>query len=287
MRRQGTPGDENTVVLFGSVELDLAILDDTTVELSLVYVDPRARRQGLAAKAMKLLTAWADHHGCDLVLMVYPMPGHLVNLPFSDVIAPGQYDAASREQLYNFYRDFGFVQTTPGGNDMVRDHRSSRTAGVRSAEPLVDEGFVGQRWGSQGAGLLLTTGEKVLLLLRSDEVEEPGTWGISGGAVRRDSDTGAHQDLKSAALQEAREEMGRVPPHRIVGQWVYREGSFRYTTLVGLVDPDLPDQWEPRLNWESDDFGWFTIEEVAELDLHFGVVALLEARPELVFGGVA
>jgi GNAT superfamily N-acetyltransferase/ADP-ribose pyrophosphatase YjhB (NUDIX family) len=153
----------------------------------------------------------------------------------------------------------------------------------KTAEPLFDEGFVGNRWGSQGAGLLLTTGEKVLLLLRSDEVEEPGTWGISGGAVRRDSDTGDFQDLKQAALQEAREEMGRVPPHRIVGQWVYQEGRFRYTTFVGMVDPEVLDQWEPRLNWENDDYGWFTQDELADLDLHFGVVALLDARPDLVF----
>ena len=158
-----------------------------------------------------------------------------------------------------------------------------KRAVYRLAEPLYDEGFVGQRWGSQGAGLLLTTGEKVLLLLRSGEVEEPGTWGISGGAVRRDSDTGDFQDLKSAALQEAREEMGRVPQHRMSGQWVYQEGRFRYTTFVGTVDPSVVDQWTPTLNWESDDYGWFTQEELSGLDLHFGVVALLNARPNLVF----
>ena len=155
----------------------------------------------------------------------------------------------------------------------------------RLAEPLYDEGFVGQRWGSQGAGLLLTTGEKVLLLLRSGEVEEPGTWGISGGAVRRDSDTGQHQDVKSAALQEAREEMGSLPPYRITGSWIYQEGSFRYTTFVGTVDPEVIDTWAPALNWENDDYGWFSHEELADLDLHFGVEALLVAKSELVFQG--
>lgn len=36
-----------------------------------------------------------------------------------------------------------------------------------------------------GAGVLLTTGKKVLVLLRSDEVTEPGTWNLAGGGRSR------------------------------------------------------------------------------------------------------
>jgi ADP-ribose pyrophosphatase YjhB (NUDIX family) len=155
-----------------------------------------------------------------------------------------------------------------------------------TATPLYDEGFVGHRWGSQGAGLLLTTGSRVLLLLRSASVEEPGTWGIAGGAVRVDSGTGEPQDVQQAAFHEADEEMGTVPPHHIIGQYLYQEGSFRYTTFIGQVDPGVADTWTPRLNWENDDHGWFTPDELETLDLHFGVVALLADKFDLIFSEV-
>jgi 8-oxo-dGTP pyrophosphatase MutT (NUDIX family) len=155
----------------------------------------------------------------------------------------------------------------------------------KTASPLSDEGFIGQRWGSQGAGLLLTTGEKVLLLLRSGEVEEPGTWGLAGGAVRRDDRNGKFQDVKQAALQESQEEMGTVPPHRIVGQYAYQEPNFQYTTFIGQVAPKVAETWQPRLNWENDDYGWFSPEELKDLPLHFGATALLADKFDLVFSG--
>jgi 8-oxo-dGTP pyrophosphatase MutT (NUDIX family) len=153
----------------------------------------------------------------------------------------------------------------------------------RAASPLEDEGFVGRYWGSQGAGLILTTGQRVLLLLRSGEVEQPGTWGIAGGAVRVDSNTGRPQDLKRAALQEAKEELGTVPIFRSIGQWVYHDGDFTYTNFVGRVSEQVAESWRPSLNWENDDYGWFTMEEMVNLPLHFGVDALLDAVPEMLF----
>lgn len=158
----------------------------------------------------------------------------------------------------------------------------------REAAPYRDEGFVGERWGSQGSGLLLTTGSKILLLHRSPDVEEPGTWGIPGGAVPVDSETHAPRHPLDSALLEAKEEMGSVPPHRIVDQYVYSEASgFRYTTFIGKVAANIDHVWAPQFNWENTQHGWFTPEELETLDLHFGVKAILKHKAAVLFSLVS
>lgn len=142
-----------------------------------------------------------------------------------------------------------------------------------------DEGMVNGRWGSHGAGMLFTTGKKILLLQRSWAVQEPGTWGIAGGAVRQ-----GETNLEQAARQEVREEQGTIPPGRIVGKTMFQEGRFTYTTFIVRVAADLDQRYEPKLNWESSDWGWFAERELSGLDLHPGVVFTLQEADDLVFG---
>lgn len=138
-----------------------------------------------------------------------------------------------------------------------------------------DVGFIETgRWGNQGSGLLFTTGEKILLLHRSPYVEEPGTWGIPGGAVPQTS-SGKFKDPLVSARTETREELGTLPQHQVVDQYVYEEDRFRYVTFVAKVSEQTARRFRPTFNWENDDFGWFTRDELADLDLHFGVVELL------------
>lgn len=72
-------------------------------------------------------------------------------------------------------------------------------------------------WGAAGgAGLLLRytpeEGEEVYLLqLRSRSVDQAGTWGIPGGAVREG------ESPATAARREAEEEIGPLPPYRVTG----------------------------------------------------------------------
>ena len=128
-----------------------------------------------------------------------------------------------------------------------------------------DEGFVGDFWGSKGAGMLFTTGEKILLLKRSSQVEQPGTWGVPGGAVKVDDD-GGHMPLLDAAKEEVREELGRLPAFRVIGKTVFRKGGFEFVTFVALVQVEF----KPTLNWENDKSGWFAVDELPNR-LHFGV----------------
>lgn len=113
------------------------------------------------------------------------------------------------------------------------------------------------RWGSEAAGILFVTRTEpryVLLVLRSDEVMDPGVWGIPGGRVEPH-----HRNAFAAALAEAREELGSIPrdfyPRR-QRMDVYESGQFRYTTFIVSVNA-YALEWKPRLNWENDDWGWF------------------------------
>ena len=137
-----------------------------------------------------------------------------------------------------------------------------------------DEGFVGEFWGSAAAGILFVARDtgRYLLLERSGDVLDPGLWGIPGGAVPVDV-RGRRMSLWSAARRETREETGRT-----VGRgskrleqhtWRARGGSFEYTTFV----VEMAREFEPRLNWESSSWGWFTAGDVAARDdIHPGVL---------------
>jgi 8-oxo-dGTP pyrophosphatase MutT (NUDIX family) len=140
-------------------------------------------------------------------------------------------------------------------------------------------------WGRAGAGVLLTTGKKVLVLIRSDEVTEPGTWALPGGAV----DPG--EDPITAGLRELREETGiQIDPDeaRVVGSTVWQSphSSFRYTTVVVRV-PEAFTRKRLRLNWENDEGRWVTragLEQLSE-DLHPGLAAVREQLEAKAFGG--
>lgn len=130
-------------------------------------------------------------------------------------------------------------------------------------------------WGRQAAGLLLFSGNRVLLTLRSEEVLEPGTWGVPGGAIHDG------EIAYNGALREAQEELGPLPPHLVFGEVVYEDGSFRYTTFLARVTPENAKSWTPMLNWENDDAQWIRVTDLPDDDLHFGLEYVRGKRPDL------
>ena len=122
-------------------------------------------------------------------------------------------------------------------------------------------------WGKQGAGILcvaLDTG-RFLLVHRSSQVEEPGTWGLPGGAVEED------QGIEQAAKTELFEETGYRGPIRLVKSYVYKSGGFEFHNFIGFV----AKEFKPRLDWENQGSGWFSFDNLPS-PLHFGVKALFE-----------
>jgi len=123
-------------------------------------------------------------------------------------------------------------------------------------------------WGNRGAGILLIAKDtgRLLLVLRSNEVNEPGTWGIPGGAIDDEDESEV-----SAAKREAHEEVGYRGPIEIHASYVFKAAKFRYFNFIGIV----PKEFEPRLDWENDEAGWFSMDELPS-PLHFGLKALLQ-----------
>ena len=151
---------------------------------------------------------------------------------------------------------------------------SRRRAGSRDDEDdYEDEGHVGGHWGRAGSGVLVTDGSRVLLLMRSWQVHTPNVWGYAGGALPVDRVTGKTRDALSSALAEAREEMGGLPPGRVVQRLVKRErDGFVYTTFVWRTTPSALDAFRPVLNWEHDDWRVFPLGRVPVDEAHPGAV---------------
>jgi 8-oxo-dGTP diphosphatase len=145
---------------------------------------------------------------------------------------------------------------------------------------MTGDGFVtaedGRRyWGIYGAcGLLLrhvSDQERFFLILRG-ATEDAGKWGIPGGARNHD------EYLFAAAMRETVEEIGYFPSvERILHTHKFNPGGWQYTTFV----VETPERFQDlRLNWEALDWGWFTRAELAELDVHPGVLNAIESYDE-------
>ena len=115
----------------------------------------------------------------------------------------------------------------------------------------------------KGAGLWLTDGNKVLLLRRSQKLDDtPGTWCTPGGHIEDD------ETPLQAATRECREEIGWVPPFRPSGVKLLKDYL--------LIAASIPTKYvgrPPKLNWEHDAYVWANLKWVEDnySKLHWGI----------------
>eukprot|EP00976_Prorocentrum_cordatum_P117835 1196370-Prorocentrum_minimum.AAC.5 len=120
-----------------------------------------------------------------------------------------------------------------------------------------------------GAGLLFSSGDEILLLLRNSKHNDK-TWGLPGGNVE-DGDS----SLFETAKREATEELGPLPENLVpiwevpVGFCVVstgpsaseklactwqttrgKHGHKSYAVFVCALDPEVKQNWSPTLNEE-------------------------------------
>jgi 8-oxo-dGTP pyrophosphatase MutT (NUDIX family) len=153
------------------------------------------------------------------------------------------------------------------------------------------------RWGLAGAGMLYYCpyDQTVLLLQRSREVEDPGLWGIPGGAVKsgrrdyrgvetewvdenEDAVQYPEEVLRDTAHGESNEELGHTPEfEEEQGNHTTTHNNFNYTTFLVTVSLQQKRQISRniQLNWENDDFEWFRVDNLPE-NIHPGVVTAIE-----------
>lgn len=145
-----------------------------------------------------------------------------------------------------------------------------RTLFLEDLKEQVPEEF----WGNQGAGILFlayTTG-KVLLTLRSAEVNEPHSWGLVGGKID------PKESPARAARREAREELGFTGKiENLIPAYTFKTKGFKFHNFIGVVQ----DEFAFTLNDENDDARWFDIDDLPE-PLHFGLKYLFQNAKRLI-----
>lgn len=112
-------------------------------------------------------------------------------------------------------------------------------------------------WGSEGAGIFFTNGDKVLLLKRSDKGDGAGTWGLPGGKL---------EDGESpidAAQRESKEECGKFKGQR-VGEIEEKDGLHKWTTYFFRIEKPF----KCKLSDEHTEYKWTKIEDIKSLKLH-------------------
>lgn len=119
-----------------------------------------------------------------------------------------------------------------------------------------------------GAGVLpiCSKTRRALVCMRSDQVDQPFTWGVWGGTIKKD------ETYLSGGKREFMEETGFSGKIKILPAFVFKNARIEYHNLIGLVD----SEFTPRLNWEADDYAWCNYQELWELEpKHFGLETLL------------
>ena len=111
----------------------------------------------------------------------------------------------------------------------------------------------------RGAGILLMCGGEVLLLLRNSR-HNNSPWGLPGGNCDPED-----ASLRATAVREAQEEVGTLPPLRVVRECLTMRGKRNekhYTVFVCHVEAAVRAAWTPVLNDEHREHRWLSLESV-------------------------
>lgn len=125
------------------------------------------------------------------------------------------------------------------------------------------------RFGEQAAGAIMlarSTG-RFMLMERSEDVLESGTYGGCGGAHKKNeaADAAARREIgEETGWDGAPEDMVLIPA------LVYREPGFTYSNFIAVV----PEEFDPIYGWEAVGHVWCTTADLPS-PLHFGIEALL------------
>jgi 8-oxo-dGTP pyrophosphatase MutT (NUDIX family) len=153
------------------------------------------------------------------------------------------------------------------GNYKLRENDSDH------GEALRQTGY----WGKAGAGAIILSKRtgRILLPYRSTSVEQPNTWGVWGGAID------SNEDPAQAVSREISEEVGVTTQiDGLIPLYVYEDPrvGFRYHNFLAVV----PDEFQPRLNWETENYRWVDFGDWPS-PLHFGLKLLLQNSKNQIF----
>ncbi len=135
---------------------------------------------------------------------------------------------------------------------------------------MMETGF----WGRAAAGALIVAENsgRFLIAHRAEGTLQPNTWGTWGGAIDRG------ETPEQTVLRELQEEADFTSETKeILPLYVFKhESGFCYNNFLVVVS----DEFEPVLNWEMQQFGWFHFGDWPN-PLHFGLQQLLQDEDSL------
>jgi len=120
-----------------------------------------------------------------------------------------------------------------------------------------------------GAGVLFHCPEDgtVLLLKRSENGREGGSWNLPGGALKED------EKPRDGALREAEEELGVLPPLEISPGPVTQGSRFTYHIFLSPMSLKDKKDFTEKIDldtYENTEFEWFPIENIPS-NLHSSI----------------
>lgn len=228
--------------------------------------------------ALETLEYLPEHVGGNFTFYNSPSFGNAFKKYSQKALQQLQMHANKSYEKFLMYKDLLL-------NDKLKNFNKSgifEMKHVKAFEHWTDD-FNGSFWGKAGAGVLVicTKTNRMLLGLRSENVEEPGTLGIFGGKV-----DDREKNFEKVALRELYEETGYDGNIKMIPAYVYKTTGkikFEYHNFIGLVE----EEFKPILDWENEDAFWMTYEEALnQPNLHFGLEKLLSViedyYPEIV-----
>lgn len=103
-----------------------------------------------------------------------------------------------------------------------------------------------------------------LLVLRSADSVEPGTWCTVGGGIEKG------ETPEEGCRREVREEVGLDGDYKLTPAMIFEKPGFTFYNYIAILE----EEFDPVLNEEHDDFLWVRREELPH-PLHSGTIALL------------
>ncbi len=135
---------------------------------------------------------------------------------------------------------------------------------------IAKEIFEAPDWTKKASGILFVCpkDKTIMLTYRSKNVDQPLTWGITGGGCE-DSDT------FECAKRETIEEIVYFPKkYKTVGKTIFKKDDFQFVTFIVQISKEEKTNIliNHKLNWENEDLKFFSLYKLLALDnLHFGV----------------
>jgi len=122
------------------------------------------------------------------------------------------------------------------------------------------------------AGVAFISGDKMLVLKRSEFVDAPDTWALPGGTLEKG------ETYLDAAVREVDEEILNAPQdYMVTGEYAFRNPYMNYSMFVA----HLPTTFTPVLNYEHSAYKWATSPQLQKMRLHPGFRAGLEKIKEM------